>query len=312
MRAAAVALAAVVLAAALLAAAAEGPTPQRPLRNDDVVRLLVSGVPPAEVIARIRSADAACELSADMTQELRLAGVPAEVLSAMVARQAEVDKTRAAATPAGAAAPPPSAEGKSPIVVSVRSGAAGEAGKQIVFPTRLDDAAAKVLQAGRTEDERKVSDVAVFLACRTQDHVPDQWRTKSPLGSDFVSVPRHEMLDFRPGALLVPASKAPAGFKPPAPPGGRPPGAEPELLVFPLPVELRADVEPGIVHDLVVGVAIRVGEHFLEIAEARKDGVTVGPGGLSLAAVLTESRDRGGIKLEVKIEPAGTPAPPPS
>ncbi len=312
MRAAVVALAAVVLAAALLAAAAEGPAPPRPLRNDDVVRLLVGGVPPAEVIARIRAADAAFDLSDDMKQELRLAGVPAEVLSAMVARQAELSRARAAATPAETAAPPPSAEGKRPMVVSVRSGAAGEAGKQIVFPTRLDDAAAKALQVGRTEDERRVSDVAVFLACRTQDHVPDQWRSKSPLGRDFVSVPRHQMLDFKPGASPTKASKAPAGRKPPSRPDGRPAGPEPELLVLPLPVELRGEVEPGIVHDLVVGVAVQVGDRFLEVAEARKDGAVVPAEGLSLAAVLKESREKGALRIEVKLEPGpppGSPAP---
>jgi len=305
--------AAVLLAVVALSAAADvsaiEPSPARPLLNDDVVRLLVAGVPPAEVIARIRSADTAFDLSDDMKQELRLAGVPGEVLSAMSARQAEVDRARAIAKPPDAAAPAPPAEGKTALVVTVRFAPGGDGAADLVFPARLDEATAKALQVGPSDDERKVTDLAVFLACRTQDHVPDQWRMKSPLGRDFVSVPRHQILDFKPGASRVPASKAPPGWKLPSPPGGRPPGPEPEVLVLKLPLELRADVEPGVVHDLIVGVAARVGERFLEIVEARKDGVVAGAGGLSLAAVLAESREKETARLEVKFEPAAETAP---
>ena len=311
----AVASAAVLVAAAVIAAAvavfAAEQTPARPLRNDDVVRLLVAGVPSAEIIARFRSAETAFDLSDEMKQELRLAGVPDAVLSAMSARQAEVDRARAAAKPPDAATPAPPAEGKAALAVTVRSAPGGGAAAELVFPARLDDATAKALQVGPSEDDRSVTDLAVFLACRTQDHVPDQWRTKSPLGRDFVSAPRHQILDFKLGASRVPASKAPAGSKPPSPPLGRPPGPEPELLVLKLPVELRADVETGIAHDLIVGVAAQVGGRFLEIVEARKDGVVVETAGLSLAAVLAESREKGIAKLEVKFDPPAETAPAP-
>jgi hypothetical protein len=305
---AAVLLAAVALSAAAAVLAVE-PSPAPPLRNDAVVRLLVAGAPASEVIAKIRSAETAFDLSDEMKQELRLAGVPNAVLSAMSARQAEVDRARAPAKPPDAAATAPPAEGKAALVVTVRFAPGSGAAADLVFPARLDEAAAKALQVGPSRDDREVTDLAVFLACRTQDHVPDQWRIKSPLGRDFVSVPRHQILDFKPGASRVPASKAPPGFKLPSPPGGRPPGPEPEVLVLKFPIELRADVEPGIVHDLIVGVAVRVGERFLEIAEARKDGVVVAAEGLSLTAVLAESREKGAARLEVKFEPATETGP---
>ncbi len=308
--AAAVLCAAVLLAAA--ATAAEAPAgdqaPPRALRNEDVVRMLVSGVPPADVIAKIRSADAAFDLSDEMAQELRLAGVPADVLAAMSARQAEVDHARAAAKPPVEAMQRPP-EGQSSLVVTVRSGADGRAGKPIVVPARLDDSAAKALQAGASERDREVTDVAVFLACRTPDHVPDQWRSKSPLGRDFVSVPRHQILDFKPGAARAPASTARGGSgSPPARPDGAP-RLEPDALVLPLPVELRGAVEPGLAHDLVVGIAIRVGERYLEIAEARKDGVVPAAGGTALEAVVTEHRDKNALGLELKLGPVAEPAP---
>jgi hypothetical protein len=295
---------ALVLTAALSQAAATGEKiPPReapaPFRNEDVVRMLVAGRPAAEVIAAIRSADTAFDLTDVMAQELRLAGVPAAVLSAMAARQAELDRTRARAAPP-AAVPEPRAEGPALLVVILRPGPThGESGG-VLFPTRLDDDTARALQAGASDEEREVTDLAVFLACRTPDHVPDAWRSRTPLGGDFVSVARHRMLAFHAGAARLPASKAPPGARLPR-----------DLLALSLPVELRAEVEPGIVHDLVVGVAIRAGDRYLEIAEARKDGVIVGPAGLSLAATLSTTGKEGPLNVEVRLNgdaaPGGAP-----
>ncbi|MBZ5640933.1 MAG: hypothetical protein LAO51_19520 [Acidobacteriia bacterium] len=298
------------LAVAVLPAPAAGePSPAAPLRNEDVVRMLVGGRSPAEVIKAIRSADVAFDLSDDMTRELRLASVPAEVLSAMGARQAEQDRKRATETPP-VAAPQRPAEGKSLVVVSIGPPAGGRGTRDLVFPARLDDDDARALLAGASAEERVVTDLAVFLACRTPDHVPDQWRSRSPLGRDFVSVPRHEMLDFHPGASRVPARTAPSGYRPAAPRHG-PSEAEPDLLAIALPIELRGEVDPGIPHDLIVGVAIRVGDRFLELAEAQLDRVVAGAEGLSLSAVVTERGEKGTIAIDVRIKRDGAPGPPP-
>jgi hypothetical protein len=259
--------------------------------------MLVAGRPATEVIAAILSADTAFDLTDEMAQELRLAGVPADVLSAMAARQAELYRARAAAVPE------PPAEGTALLVVTLRPGATRGASTDLLFPARLDDDTARALQAGASDAEREVTDLAVFLACRTPDHVPDAWRSRTPLGGDFVSVARHRMLAFHAGATRLPAAKAPPGAR------GK---AAPDLLALALPVELRAEVEPGIVHDLVVGVAIRAGDRYLKIAEARKDGVIVGLAGLSLRAVLAARGEEGPSKIDVRFEgdtPAGAPRP---
>jgi hypothetical protein len=307
--------AAVLLAVVLVAAVAAGAStalPEKgtgnPLRNEDVVRMLVGGRPAKDVIATIRSAEVAFELSDEMAQELRLAGVPADVLAAMAARQAEVDQASAPAKPPDATVPA-AAAGKTAIVVALRPDAARGETKSLLFPTRLDDAAARALQVGPSDEERTVTDLAVFLACRTADHVPDQWRPKSPLGSDFVSVARHEMLDFRPGATSLPRGKAPAGWSPPAP-RGAPKQALPDLLALALPLELRGEVEPGVAHDLVVGVAIRVGDRYLEAAEVRKDGVVPGPLGLSLAVIVDEHGGDGRVTIELRFEGSAEAAAP--
>jgi hypothetical protein len=299
---------AVVLAVALCQGPATGKESARSdapalLRNEDVVRMLVAGRPATEVIAAILSADTAFDLADEMAQELRLAGVPADVLSAMAARQAELDRARAAAAPPPAAVPEPPAEGTALLVVTLRPGATRGASKDLLFPAKLDDDTARALQAGDSDAERAVTDLAVFLACRTPDHVPDAWRSRTPLGGDFVSVARHRMLAFHAGATRLPAAKAPPGER------GK---AAPDLLALALPVELRADVEPGIVHDLVVGVAIRAGDRYLEIAEARKDGVIVGLAGLSLGADLAARGEEGPSRIHVRFEgdaPAGAPRP---
>lgn len=315
-RAAAAASAAVVLACAvflpIVLLAAESPPEDRtarPLRNEDVVRMLVAGRPAAEIVAAIRSADVSFDLSDEMAQELLVAGVPEGVLSAMRARQAEVDRARQASKPRDAASLAPAA-GKSAVVVTIRLDAERGGPEGIVFPDRLDDDDARTLQAGASDEERKVTDLAMYLACRTPDHVPDQWRSKSPLGRDFVSVSRHEMLAFLRGASRLPSRKPAKGPGPPAPPGEQ--GAQEEGdLVLALPIELRGEIETGVPHDLVIGVAVEAAGRFLQLVEARKDGVVAGASGLALAAVLTGRGKRRERTIELRFEdgaPAGAAA----
>ena len=61
-----------------------------PLRDEDVVRMLVTGMPVNEIVERIGASRVEFDLSEEMLGELAAAGVPAEVIEAMKARQAEL------------------------------------------------------------------------------------------------------------------------------------------------------------------------------------------------------------------------------
>ncbi len=249
------AAAALGIAVAIFPGSAEEPA----LRNEDVVRMLVGGNSPAEVAESIRRSRTAFDLSDDMVVELRLAGVPESVLDAMRASRAALE----------AAAPPePSAEipAAAPIRVAV-AGFGGDAPPRLAIPRGLDDDDARGLGLDPADPERTVARAAVFLACRTADHVPDQWRSRSPLGRDFVSVSRHRMLDFR--AVDLPEARA---------------GREDSAAAIELPAALTASVEPGIAHDLVVGIAVEVGGRFLQVASARLDDARPSLEGLGLRA----------------------------
>jgi len=60
------------------------------MRTEDVVRMLVTGTSTSEAVAAIRSRDVDFNLSEEMLDELRLAGVPDEVIEAMKERQIEL------------------------------------------------------------------------------------------------------------------------------------------------------------------------------------------------------------------------------
>jgi hypothetical protein len=253
------------LALLLVAVAA---APPEPLTEAEVVRLLASGATEADVLRTIAARPPQFDLSEEMLEELRLAGVPARLVDAMRARQAEV-------------APPvtPAADDRRAGTVKLRVRLGGP---PLVLPDRVPDGLARDLQLGASPEARRIDDLAVFLVCRTVDHVPDQWRNASPLGRDFASMPRHGMLAFHSGAHHDDADR---------------------VLRLELPAELVAEVEPGRAHDLSLGVAILVGERFLRLASADRDGVRLDSDG-SLDGGL-----EAGAKGRVDVRLAGQPRP---
>ena len=62
-----------------------------PLTDEDIVRLFVQGQSKAELVKTIGSSDVDFDLSEEMLEELRIAGIPAVVLEAMRKRQAEME-----------------------------------------------------------------------------------------------------------------------------------------------------------------------------------------------------------------------------
>lgn len=225
------------LAAALAAAVAAS---AGALTNEDVVRWVAAGKPQAEILEEIAARPAAYDLSDEMIAELRLAGVPEAVLAGMRARQQET------------APPPPRDE---PSRGHVRLVVVLEKPGTLSVPKRASAALAERLRLPGGEDAMEVHDLAVFLACVTPEHIPDQWRTKSPLGRDLEGMPRHEMLRLVAGDTAH--------------------GDKPRIA---LPPQLEADVDDGEPHDLVLGVAARIGDRWRVLAFEKRSRVRVGAG----------------------------------
>ncbi|MDX1388807.1 MAG: hypothetical protein R3344_06430 [Acidobacteriota bacterium] len=225
-----------------------------PMTNQRVVQMLLTGTPVADVVAEIRSRPAAFDLSDEMVAELRTAGIPDAVIAAMRERQREQDGPDEEETEAEVEATAAN------LVVAFEPGV-------FVFPGFLPEPVAQALEVRITDTLPEVTDAALFLACRTAIHVPDQWRSKTPLGRDFVSMPRHELLAFVPGARE--ATEEEGGEEIPrlwGAVGGD--GDLPATLAIDLPEQIEVFVAPGEEHVLVLGLAIQVGNRYLRIDSA--------------------------------------------
>jgi hypothetical protein len=279
--------------------------PVRPLDNEEIVRMLVAGRSVRAVIHEIDTRPVEFDLSDDMLVELRSAGVPQEVIAAMRERQTEVDRKRPGAKPS----PVVAIEAGAPLHLRLQPEPKdGKEARVLLLPDRIDDDVAKRLQLGSTDEARTLTDVAVFVACTTADHVPDQWRSKTPLGRDFVSSRRHQMLEFHPGAAPLDAKAALGwlrglGAKQP---DGKPAGYH----RLELPQELAPELTPEVAHDLVIGVAVRIGDIWLELASARSEGVVVAREGKSIP--ITIRQKRGGSPFDVEVRFTDAPAPKPA
>jgi hypothetical protein len=258
------------MTALLLALAlVDAPAPPAPaLTNEDVVKMVAAGTSERTIVETIETRSEAFDLSEEMVDELRLAGVSETILTAMRHRHAET-------SPPPAPSPPPDRpkRGHVPLVVTLNAGAAR--GRTLHAPAWADEDAKRRLQLPKENDQRTVRDLAVFLACTSAEHIPDLWRSKSPLGRDMVAVPRHEMLAF-----VV---------------GDTPSGKEPRLT---LPERLEANVDGAETHDLLLGVAALIGDRWLMVSAARLAKVDVVAGGKPLAGKIA----RGAAALDFKIE----------
>lgn len=219
-------IAALLLAAAWLAAA---PADAAPMTNEEVVRMVAAGASSEAILEAVRTRPPAFDVAGDMIEELRLAGVPESVITAMKARAAAV----APQPPPPEVRPP---RGTVHLVVVVN----GRSSKTLRAPSFADEELKHNLQLPKENEAREVKDLAVFLACTTAEHVPDLWRQKSPLGRDMTNGFRHEMLAFVAGDT--------------------PQGKKPKLT---LPETLEADVDDVEAHALVVGVAARIGDRWM-------------------------------------------------
>ncbi len=301
---------------------------EAPLTLEDVVRMHVSGTDRATILEQIRTREVDLDLSPEMLQELRLAGVPSELIEALERRQAAIEKAKKLAAGEPVADEPLAGpelkvllvprRGKQAADADAEGGAEGdddadaeggaegadgeeeEPGKsrRLVYPGVLLDPA--TIQAHNLSPDDpaglRIGDIGIFLACTKATHVPDQWRAKSPLGRDFVAMPRHRMLAFASGARRLEEGEVAPHLRSlmqrvvaaMTQERQRPSDEKlPDFLELEAPGELIASLDPkrrGEPHNLMLGLAVQVNGKFIALTVAQLDGVEVGDEGTVLRA----------------------------
>lgn len=251
------------LAGCVLLALAASPSGEQPgkLTAEDIVRGFVAGQSASQLIELIERSAVDFDLSPDMLQEFRAAGLPGGVIEAMQRRQREQD---ALAQPPDADLPhdaPPS------ITVLLNKDAAEDDSRVLRFPDLIPPELHAELGLG--SEVRHFTDAAIFLACTTDRHVPDQWRSKTPLGRDFVKTPRHRLLAWSSGARRMDAGKLAEALGKLA---QTPDRGELGILELDVPPQLAGEPQPGDTHDLILGIALEAGGRFWLIKADTWDG----------------------------------------
>jgi hypothetical protein len=272
---------------------------EEPLRGETIVQLHMQGTSRRELIRLIRERQVDFDVSTEILTELRLAGLDESVIDAMIDRQRQMDRERE--------------RGRENFFEG-----AGVTLKVLLNPDRkrarqgrlrigeeVNPKLASLWRLDSATDQRKFRDVAVFLACRTHDHVPDGWRALTPLGSDPQPMERHRMLAFAPGARWNRGSfLSRFGFAPTLrafntdrqnvaggasiQPGPRQPGH----LELMLPDFLEVRLQSGVEHDLTVGIALLVGHDYYHWKLSSVDGVLLGNDPLTLEARLKSGNSK--------------------
>jgi hypothetical protein len=259
--------------AALCAAALPSGAPDAPMTDEDVVRMVVAGATEEQVLREIERREPAFDVSAEMLEELRRVRVPEAVIAAMLRRQQEAEAGEHAAGGGTQPAPVPAQP-----VLRVRINPERPPDKPSILRVRkeVDPQLAAEWELGNAPHERTFSGIALYLACVTADHVPHEWRSKSPLGRDFISTVRHEMLAFE--AVAAAGDRAQ------------------DHLEMELPRSIEALLEPGETHDVVLGVALQIADRYYNWISDTSPGVLVGPEGVTLAATV-KGRGMGSMKV---------------
>ena len=294
----------------LLAGLLAVPAAAEPLTDEDVVILFAQGTPTAEILTKIRSSDVAFDLEQAMLSEMRLAGVPDEVIQAMIARQAELHP------PEGVDVEPEPTENASPQpTLRLRLNPEWKPKEDQPRPVvRVYDAIDPQIadRLRLRETDRVLTQLAIVLICRTADHVPDHWRGKTPLGRDFVAAPRHKLLAFVPGGEKVDVGKMRNALsKLGLVPGERDAAPDLKLLVLEVPETIEVPLEAGVAHDLTLGIAFEIGgRYYLGNWEDKNAVILDETGDLILAAVL-RSKGKSAEDMRIQfLEPVETPQAP--
>jgi hypothetical protein len=294
------AVAAVIAIAAIVLTPRARPEDEAPLRTEDVVRMLVSGGDPSAIVSEIRSRPVDFDVSEEMLDELRIAGVPPEIIKAMQERHAELHPAEPVAGPR------PQVEEfvtdvpllviEFDLPVTATDDEREPSPPALYFPGALPAPAAQALQLGDGSEPVEVEGIAIFIACRTAIHVPDYWRSKSPLGRDFVSMPRHRMIAFHGGDARLRRADLPTDA------AKRVTRVSDDVgyVRVEIPDLLEAAIDLGEVHDLSFGVAIQVGGRFLRIVSDDRDDFDIGNDAILRVRALNDPTE-GGFGIDAVI-----------
>ena len=251
-----------------------------PMFTEDVVRMLVRGVAVEEILTEIRTRPGLFDVSPDMQEELKLAGVSDELVQAMVDRMAELSPEPADdpdAEPQEAPDPAPT--------LRVWLDPQSEDGKPSILRVRgvVDFRLREAWQLDASAEETPFEDLALFLICRAATHVPDHWRSKSPMGRDFISMPRHRMLVFLTATDGVRQA------------------SEDGTLELELPPSLDIDLSPDEPHDLSLGIALQAAGRYLRWTDDSWDELSLDAAGTEIRAEILGKSDGQIAGLEVRF-----------
>jgi len=241
-----------------------------PMTEEEVVRMFVAGATEPEILREIERREPDFDVSPEMLEELRKVDLPESVIAAMVQRH---DAVAIEEPPEPA---PPAPKGPPVLRVVINPDRSSDKPSFLSIREEVDPQLAAEWELGNAPGDRTFAGIALYLACVADDHVPHQWRSKSPLGRDFFSTSRHRMLAFE--AVSSPDDRL----------GGK--------LKLELPRSIESVMEPGETHDVILGVALQVAGRYYNWISDSSPGVTVGPDDVTLGAVV-KGKGTGSFKV---------------
>jgi len=279
------------------------------LTVNEIVQMYASGLPARELRDRIgRAEQVAFDLSDEMIHELREAGLPEELIVAMIERQAHDErKRRALASETEADAPPQGSAGSLTIRLNPR--VTNPKKRRLRAYDQHDPRHDRRFQTGNN----RYVDLGLFVACTTPDHVPDHWRLHTPLVNTFMPVPRHRLLTFVGGATWRRSSLF-ERFGRASNDGGdnqtvTVPVADRDrlgLLELRIPSVLEVTLTRGIPHDLVFGLAVATDDGFTAWALIERPDLVLDDVAMELEAevqIRSKSLSTAAVSLEGAVPP---------
>jgi len=235
-----------------------------PLTNVDVVRMATSGKAEKDIIRTILEAPAiAFDLDPEVLEEMRAVGVTGPVIDAMKKAQ----KKFAPAAPVEA--PPQPAPAHLELTFE------GDPNADAMTRTAVFFAA--------DPNTKQAFELAFFVVCTEPTHVPDFWKTRSPVGG---AIPRHAMIWFHEGEVPYETKRGPRGM---------------QYIALDLPRTVTMDVTdspaPGeTVHTLSIGVIAQEGKEEAMLLSVASTPLKTTPGETSRMTLAVSTKDAGILK----------------